>query len=227
MTRPGALARGTHPGAAAPAPPHPGAVPPLLAAFALVCLLDLGSLLAHWHPGHLLAKPLLMPLLAGHVYARGGPRLLVAALLCGWGGDVFLLSDADPAFLLGMGCFAAGHVCYLVLFGRGRTHLGLGAAYGVALIATVAALWGDLPGGLRIPVAGYSLLLTAMAYRSSRLGPLVGLGGALFLLSDTLIATGVADWPQPPRPDFWIMLTYLGAQALLAQAYRERPRTTP
>ncbi|MGW2865137.1 lysoplasmalogenase [Streptomyces sp. NPDC001205] len=196
-------------------------------AFGLSSALDLVVLLAGWHPGHLVAKPLLMPLLAGHVYARGGPRLLVAALLCGWGGDVFLLSGADAAFLLGMGCFAAGHVCYLVLFGRGRTHAGLGAAYGIALVGTVAALWPDLPGGLRGPVAGYSLLLTAMALRSSRLGPLVGLGGALFLLSDTLIATGVAHWPQPPRPDFWIMLTYLGAQALLAQAYRERPRTTP
>ncbi|MFF4184355.1 lysoplasmalogenase [Streptomyces sp. NPDC001691] len=203
------------------------AATPLLIAFGLASALDLVALLAGWHPGHLVAKPLLMPLLAGHVYARGGPRLLVAALLCGWGGDVFLLSGADAAFLLGMGCFAAGHVCYLVLFGRGRTHAGLGAAYGIALVGTVAALWPDLPGGLRGPVAGYSLLLTVMALRSSRLGPPVGLGGALFLLSDTLIATGVAHWPQPPRPDFWIMLTYLGAQALLAQAYRERPRTTP
>ncbi|MEU9099447.1 lysoplasmalogenase [Streptomyces sp. NPDC048361] len=204
---------------------HAAAATPLLVAFALAGALDLGLLLAGWHTGHLVTKPLLMPLLAGHVYARGGPRLLIAALLCGWGGDVFLLSGADAAFLLGMGCFAAGHVCYLVLFGRGRTHAGLGAAYVIALLVTIAGLWPDLPAGLRVPVAGYSLLLTAMAYRSSRLGPLVGVGGALFLLSDTLIATGVADWPQLPRPDFWIMLTYLGAQALLAQAYREESRT--
>ncbi|MFE4859687.1 lysoplasmalogenase [Streptomyces sp. NPDC056670] len=226
MTRPGADAVPLVPPTSA-GPRGAAAAGPLLAAFALAGALDLIALLAGWQPGHLIAKPLLMPLLAAHVYARGGPRLLVAALLCGWGGDVFLLSDADPAFLLGMGCFAAGHVCYLVLFGRGRTHPGLGAAYGIALVATVAALWPDLPAGLRIPVAGYSLLLTAMACRASRPGPLVGLGGALFLLSDTLIATGVADWPQPPRPDFWIMLTYLGAQALLAQAYRdESSRTT-
>ncbi|MFG3285861.1 lysoplasmalogenase [Streptomyces sp. NPDC048111] len=235
MTRPGADAapRRTAPGApppvrgGGPGPRHGAAVTPLLLAFAFACLVDLGSLLAGWHTGHLVAKPLLMPLLAAHVYARGGPGLLIAALLCGWGGDVFLLSGADPAFLLGMGCFAAGHVCYLVLFGRGRTHPGLGALYAVALVATVAALWPDLPPDLRIPVAGYSLLLTATAYRSSRLGPLVGAGGALFLLSDTLIATGVADWPQAPRPDFWIMLTYLAAQLLLAQAYRERPSPAP
>lgn len=210
----------------------------LLAAFALAAAFDLGSLLAGWHLGHVIAKPLLMPLLVAHVIARGGaPRLLVAALLFGWGGDLALLFDADPAFLIGMGSFAAGHVCYLVLFGRRRTHPALGAAYAVALLSTVTLLWGDLPAELRIPVAGYSLLLTAMAYRSSALGWRTGLGGALFLLSDTLIATGVAEWPQPPRPDFWIMATYLAAQYLLAaeavapvQAYgREAPQgsTTP
>ncbi|MEU3373090.1 lysoplasmalogenase [Streptomyces sp. NPDC006660] len=219
MTPPGANAVPLGPPACAKSR-RAAAAGPLLVAFALACALDLTALLAGWHTGHLIAKPLLMPLLAGHVYARGGRRLLIAALLCGWGGDVFLLSNADAAFLLGMGCFAAGHVCYLVLFGRGRTHPALAVAYAVALAATVAALWGDLPAGLRVPVAGYSLLLTAMACRSARLGPLVGVGGALFLLSDSLIATGVAHWPQLPDPDFWIMLTYAGAQTLLAQAYR-------
>ncbi|UQX00548.1 lysoplasmalogenase [Streptomyces sp. RerS4] len=188
----------------------------LLVAFVAAVALDLGSLLAGWHLGHVIAKPLLMPLLVAHVLSRGAPRLLVAALLFGWGGDVALLFDADPAFLIGMGSFAAGHVCYLVLFGRGRTGPALGAAYALALVTTVALLWGDLPAELRIPVAGYSLLLTAMAYRAGALGRAAGVGGALFLLSDTLIATGVAQWPQLPRPDFWIMATYLGAQYLLA-----------
>ncbi|MFG2878020.1 lysoplasmalogenase [Streptomyces sp. NPDC048337] len=186
-----------------------------LTGFALATAVDLGSLLAHWHLGHVLAKPLLMPLLVAYVITRGGPRLLVAALLFGWGGDLALLFDAEPAFLLGMGSFAAGHVCYLVLFGRRTTNPLLGGAYGLALIGTVALLWADLPADLRIPVAGYSLLLTAMAYRSSALGRTAGIGGALFLLSDTLIATGVAEWPQLPRPDFWIMVTYIAAQYLL------------
>lgn len=199
----------------------------LVGAFGAAAAVDLGSLLAGWHLGHVIAKPLLMPLLVGYVVctayathpaAAAGrpPRLLIAALLFGWGGDVALLSDADPAFLVGMGSFAAGHVCYLVLFGRRGTSPLLGGAYAVALIGTVALLWGDLPADLRIPVAGYSLLLTAMAFRSSALGWRAGLGGALFLLSDTLIATGVAEWPQLPRPDFWIMATYLVAQYLLA-----------
>ncbi|MER6389418.1 lysoplasmalogenase [Streptomyces sp. NPDC001523] len=193
-----------------------------LAGFAVAAAVDLGSLLADWHLGHVIAKPLLMPLLVAHVIALGAPRLLVAALLFGWGGDLALLFDADAAFLIGMGSFALGHVCYLVLFGRRATNPLLGGAYALALVATVALLWSDLPAELRVPVAGYSLLLTAMAYRSSALGVRAGIGGALFLLSDTLIATGVAEWPQLPRPDFWIMATYLAAQYLLATGVRPR-----
>ncbi|MFJ3923486.1 lysoplasmalogenase [Streptomyces sp. NPDC090022] len=189
----------------------------LLLAFGVAAAVDLVSLLAGWDPGHLVAKPLLMPLLVGYVLTRRAPRLLVAALLFGWGGDVALLFDAEAAFLVGMGSFALGHVCYLVLFGRRPADPRLAAGYAVALLGTIALLWGDLPADLRVPVAGYSLLLTAMAFRSSALGRAAGTGGALFLLSDTLIATGVAEWPQLPRPDFWIMSTYLAAQCLLAR----------
>ncbi|MFF9342252.1 lysoplasmalogenase [Streptomyces sp. NPDC014773] len=202
----------------------------LLGAFVLAAVADLGSLLAGADTGHLVAKPLLMPLLAAHAATRGAPKLLIAALLLGWGGDVFLLFDADWAFLVGMGSFALGHVCYLTLFGRRRTSPALGALYALALTGTVVALWSDLPADLRIPVAGYSLLLTAMAYRASSLGVLAGTGGALFLLSDTLIATGIADWPQLPAPDFWVMLTYIAAQYLLTtgalQAMYGERRTT-
>ncbi|OKJ51393.1 hypothetical protein AMK27_34150 [Streptomyces sp. CB02009] len=202
----------------------------LLAAFGLATAVDLVSLLAGAEPGHQIAKPLLMPLLAAYAVTRGAPRQLTAALLLGWGGDVFLLSDADGAFLVGMGCFAAGHVCYLVLFGRRHTSPALGALYAAALAGTVLLLWPDLPADLRVPVACYSLLLTAMAYRASSLGLLTGLGGALFLLSDTLIATGIAEWPRLPAHDFWVMLTYIAAQYLLTAGtlramYGER-RTT-
>ncbi|MGW5636509.1 lysoplasmalogenase [Streptomyces sp. NPDC003832] len=207
---------------------------PLLLAFALAAAVDLGSLAVGFDTGHTVAKPLLMPLLAGYAALSGAPRTLVAALLFGWGGDVALLSDAEPAFLLGMASFAAGHVCYLLLFRAPGTHRPfLLAGYAVALTTTVASLWPDLPADLRIPVAGYSLLLTAMAYRAgARCGAVAGIGGALFLLSDTLIAAGVAEWPEPPRPDLWIMLTYIAAQFLLvtgalrALAARPHPAAT-
>ncbi|WP_086724693.1 lysoplasmalogenase [Streptomyces sp. NRRL B-24085] len=203
----------------------------LLACLAAATLTDLVSLAVGLDAGHTVAKPLLMPLLAAWAGVSGAPRLLVAALLCGWGGDVLLLSDSDPAFLAGMASFAAGHVCYLVLFvrhGTPRTRALLPApAYALSLVTLVALLWPDLPADLRVPVAGYSTLLVAMAYTAARLGPATGIGGALFVLSDTLIATGVADWPQLPRPDFWIMLTYIAAQFLLAGGVRRALEARP
>ncbi|MFD7231481.1 lysoplasmalogenase [Streptomyces sp. NPDC059881] len=183
--------------------------------FAAALFLDLASLLAGWETGHHLAKPLLMPLLAAYAAVRGAPRPLIAALLLGWAGDVLLMAGTDGAFLFGMGAFAAGHCCYLALFGRRRTSPALGLGYGAVLAGAVALLWADLPAGLRVPLVAYSVLLTAMAYRSSALGRTAGAGGALFLLSDMLIATGIAEWPQLPAPDFWIMLTYGAAQYLL------------
>ncbi|ALU93114.1 hypothetical protein WQO_06970 [Streptomyces globisporus C-1027] len=194
---------------------------PVLLAFLLVAAADLAGLLAGAETVHLVAKPLLTPLLAGYAALRGAPRLLVAALLFGWGGDVFLLADNDLAFLVGMGSFAVGHVCYLTLFGRGEGRgrapapLVTGAGYAVVLVVFLVLIWPDLPADLRIPLTGYSLLLTAMAWRAGVFGPYAAAGGALFLLSDALIATGIAKWPQAPAPDFWVMLTYIAAQTLL------------
>lgn len=190
---------------------------PVFLAFLIAAAVDLAGLIAGAETLHLLAKPLLMPLLAGYAALRGGPRPLVAALLFGWGGDVFLLADDDLAFLLGMGSFAVGHICYLTLFGRGRARapLATGAGYALALVVFLVLIWPDLPVDLRTPLTGYSLLLTAVAWRAGVLGRYAAAGGALFLISDALIATGIADWPQAPAPDFWVMLTYIAAQALL------------
>ncbi|MEV3929512.1 MULTISPECIES: lysoplasmalogenase [unclassified Streptomyces] len=204
----------------------PRLVRPLLAAFLAVCAVHLAGLLAGVDAVHVATKPLLMLLLAGHAAARGGPRLLTAALLCGWAGDVLLMPDAEPAFLAGMGFFAVGHVCYLVLFGRAPLRPVTGLLYAVVLVAFVVLLWPGLPGGLRLPLTGYSLLLTAMAWRSGVLGRYAAAGGALFLLSDALIATGIAEWPQLPAHDFWIMLTYLAAQYLLTRGALGSPENS-
>lgn len=203
----------------------PAAVRPLLCAFVVLSVVHLGALLAGVTAVAQVTKPALMPVLAGYVLARGGPVLLAGALLCGCGGDTFLQIGGDTVFLVGMGSFAAGHVCYLLLFarhgtapagGRRAPTAGLAAGYGLLLAGTVALLWPDLPAELRIPVAGYSLLLTAMAFGALRAGLGAAAGGLFFLLSDTLIATGIAHWPQLPAPQFWIMLTYTAAQFALA-----------
>ncbi|MFF0071321.1 lysoplasmalogenase [Streptomyces sp. NPDC005494] len=195
----------------------PRLVRPLLVAFLAVSAVHLAGLLAGPDAVHVATKPLLMLLLAAYAVARGGPWTLIAALLCGWAGDVLLMPDAEPAFLAGMGFFAAGHVCYLLLFGRAPVRPVTGLVYAVVLVSFVVLLWPGLPGGLRVPLTAYSLLLTAMAWRAGVLGRGAAAGGALFLFSDALIATGIAEWPQLPAHDFWIMLTYIAAQYLLTR----------
>ncbi len=72
-------------------------------------------------------KPLLMPLLLAAfltaVSTTGGivPRIWILALALGLytAGDIFLLlpDDATPVpFLIGMGAFMAGHICYMTWF---------------------------------------------------------------------------------------------------------------
>ncbi|MFE6685261.1 lysoplasmalogenase family protein [Streptomyces sp. NPDC057743] len=233
-----------------PLAPRPRAAHVLLAVFAVLAVGHLVALVARaaapsgGGPAGVadavvhLTKPALMPLLAAHVLARGGPPLLAGALLFGCGGDTLLQLGGGTAFLVGMGSFALGHVCYLLLFarhggGRGRGVSRSGGAgactgtrrsrsataaglYAAALVVTTALLWPDLPAALRLPVAGYSLLLTTMAFGALRAGRRAAAGGLLFVLSDSLIAGGLAHWPHLPAPQFWIMLTYTAAQVALA-----------
>ncbi|MFJ2775772.1 lysoplasmalogenase [Kitasatospora sp. NPDC087315] len=199
----------------------------LLSGFAATSAAHLGAILTGTSVLQHATKPALMPLLAAHSLTAAGdrgagaPKLLVPALLLSAGGDVLLQLGNDTAFLAGMGSFAAAHVCYVTMFVRRgalsdrRRALVVAAAYATAWVTLVGRLWPDL-GELRVPVAGYSLLLASTAVTSAGLGWRTGLGGGLFLLSDTLIATQLAKWRELPGHQFWIMATYILAQYLLA-----------
>ncbi|MFE0462346.1 lysoplasmalogenase [Kitasatospora sp. NPDC058965] len=197
----------------------------LFTAFAATSAAHLGSLLTDATRVEQATKPALMPLLAAHAVSGEGPapRLLAPALLASTAGDVLLQFSTEPAFLAGMGAFAAAHICYIVMFARQgaltdrrRTVL-VGCAYAATWVVMLGLLWPGL-GKLQLPVAGYSLLLAGTAVTAAGLGLRAGLGGGLFLLSDTLIATRLANWRALPGHEFWIMSTYLAAQYLLATA---------
>jgi uncharacterized membrane protein YhhN len=207
----------------------------VLGLFCVLAAVHLAAVAQDYDLVRSLSKPLLMPLLALWARSQGAPRLLVAALLCGCGGDLLLDVGGTAAFLAGMACFAAGHVCYLRLFlhagsfgSPSRTAVRLRcAAYAAVWAALVVLLWPGLDPGMRVPVALYSVLLAAMAAGAYGLGPLTGTGGALFLVSDTLIATDLADWPQLPSPGTWVMTTYLAAQVLLTCGLLRTRRRAP
>ncbi|WP_214106438.1 lysoplasmalogenase [Acrocarpospora catenulata] len=160
------------------------------------------------------SKALLMPFLAGWVIARGGSRLLVAALFWSTLGDIGL--QVDGLFLPGMVCFGLAHLCYVTMFLRSDIvrDWAVAGVYALVWLVLIVLLWHRL-GELQVPIAGYSLLLTATAVTSLWRNATAGIGGGLFLLSDTLIAFRLAEI-EILYGDLLVMSTYILAQYLLA-----------
>jgi uncharacterized membrane protein YhhN len=69
----------------------------------------------------------------------------------------------------------------------------------------------------RIPVIAYSAALLAMSLTALDSGsPRTATGGALFLVSDGLLALEKFGGMHLPAGEGWVMATYTSAQALLA-----------
>lgn len=171
----------------------------------------------------------LMPLLALTLWlAADGVRATrlvrptLAALALSWLGDT--APDAvgdDLSFVTMLGFFLLAHVCYLVAFWplRGDGVLGrrpaLAIPYAAAFVALVVVC-APGTGALLVPTIVYGAALTAVALLST-FDRLAAIGGALFLLSDSLIALDAfVDGYALPAHGFWVMLTYVAAQALIA-----------
>jgi uncharacterized membrane protein YhhN len=185
------------------------------------------SVAAHkgFRPGERAVKPLLMPVLAAYTLAAGEGRrelrLPAAGMAFSGLGDTALLGS-ETWFIPGMGCFAAAHACYIAALARDGAARGVrprvAAGYAALWAALIAVLWRRL-GSLRVPVAAYSLLLFSMAVLASGRSREAAAGGALFVLSDTLIACGLAGVTAVPRQESAVMPTYVAAQFLLAAGW--------
>jgi uncharacterized membrane protein YhhN len=92
----------------------------------------------------------------------------------------------------------------------------------LAAFALVAA--GDRKEDMRLPAA-YSLLLVSMAVLASGRNRAAAAGGVLFVVSDALIACGLAGINAVPRQESAVMPTYVAAQFLLAAGFL-RPQAT-
>jgi len=167
-----------------------------------------------------LTKPALMPVL---MLTDGGRdrRTRRALALCG-AGDVALLGRGPRAFTLGLACFLGGHVAWFhALTGReGRRLLRrrptLALPYVLAWAGLNAYLW-TRTGHDRVPVLAYSTVLLAMTLTALDSGePAAMTGGALFLVSDSLLALERFGDLRLPAHDGWVMATYTAAQGLLS-----------
>ncbi len=183
-------------------------------------------LLATDNPFAAPTKLLLMPMLAipvlvvaRHLTPRITVFLLLAALLFSWLGDgAGAFFSAGPELPLMLLFFGIAHVAYILLFAR---HLStrripwwalVYAAWWVAMIAVL----GPHTGGLLVAVALYGLVLGSTAAFSASCHPLVAVGGAFFLASDTILAfrlflpDSLPSWSSPA-----VMLTYVIGQGLI------------
>ena len=152
------------------------------------------------------------------------------ALAASWAGDVALLSRSDAGLLGGVGSFAAAHVAYVTAIRRrypAPPDARVAAAAGTVLATAGTVLWRRLDTDerrrLRLPVLGYAALVVAMGATAVRAGlhhgdRALAAGGALFVLSDTLVAAGVFGGRRRPAREAAVMVTYASAQALLAGA---------
>lgn len=170
-------------------------------------------------------KPLLMPLLlAAFLFSLPSIRSELALLgslgiLFSWAGDVTLASPGDLGFLVGLGFFLLAHVAYIVLFLRKlrmRRLRPVALVYLAWWVALVVVLAPHL-GSLLIPVAVYGLVLGTMGAIGLSCNRWIAIGGALFVVSDTLLGLnrflpGFGLWQVGTA----IMLTYLAAQGLIA-----------
>ena len=197
-------------------PTHPAAL-----VFAAVAVVHLAAQLAGAGTVATVTQWLLMPLLAvAFRSATNGGRLVLLALGFSWLGDtVPALFSSDTRFLAMVGLFLCAQVTYIAAFlpaWRGSVLrrpalLGYLAAFGALLVACAPGA-----GGLLVPVICYGVCLTLMAVLATGVHPLTAVGGAVFFVSDGLIALDAfATWYAPPAPGFWVMLTYLAGQALI------------
>ncbi|MBV8667224.1 MAG: lysoplasmalogenase [Burkholderiaceae bacterium] len=186
---------------------------------------------------HYLCKPLATLLILALAWKTAAPislryrKLIAAALILCACGDSFLMLPAEAyayGFVSGLGSFLIAHLFFLRALSSDSTLFGKPLApcvYGLLSALNVAILWDAIPAALHGPVLAYVGCLTAMAAQAaSRALDLrnagsrrAALGGALFLLSDTLIAYDRFHQPLPAA-ELWILGTYYLSIYLLARS---------
>jgi uncharacterized membrane protein YhhN len=217
---------------------------PLLAAATAVCG-ALAILSAPWGLGqpwmNFVFKPLSTLLIIAYAWPRaaGGPltrRWVLLGLALSLCGDVALLWP-ERGFLPGLVSFLLAHLAYLRAFTRDGARLAARplpfVLYGLLAALILWQLWPGVPAGLRLPVLAYVACLASMAAQAAVValqsrgtprqpaGFWLGIGGALFLCSDALLATHRFAAPLP-LSGLWILLSYWLAQWCIASWLQAR-----
>ena len=178
-------------------------------------------------------KSCLMPLLV-LMYIFGAENifwLIIAALLLGCAGDIFLLRIKDLRFFrLGLVSFLLGHVCYiaaLVIFARpfNLTVLAVSLVVAIALEYFMVKFVNPVKE-MKIPVIVYGAIIMGMVIftlqvflkHGSPSGSFILAGGLCFLVSDSALARFTFG-TKPKYGDFIVMITYIAAQFFITLGF--------
>jgi uncharacterized membrane protein YhhN len=186
---------------------------------------------------HVIAKPLLMPILLAGFYldtktsGRTG-NLILAALFFSWVGDVALLIDSryGSFFIYGLIAFLVAHICYIAYFNRVRKLNGSNGFKPFASLLILAYMTVfylmiyPFLGPMKIPVLIYAVVITLMllasihafSLRAQSFGVISVAGTLIFAVSDSTLAINRFVLPFEHAPLF-IMLTYGIAQFLIVE----------
>lgn len=171
-------------------------------------------------------------LLSGALNSTYG-RILLAALVLSWFGDMLLLGSDPALFIAGLFCFLAAHLAYVAAF----SHRGLSdrwmfpALLPVAVASLLALVWlgPALPDGMVLPVRAYTLVISIMVVTAwgarGAGGPwLLPAGATLFYVSDLSVAAMQFADPGWPTYVLGLPFYYTGQLLLAASARYARPR---
>lgn len=197
-----------------------------LGCFGLVAGVDLVAEFAGWPQIALACRMLLMPLLAVVCWTAAAHRnrlviLVVIALGFSW------LGDLSSGVLIKIGFFLVAQIVYIVAFRPSwRRSLIARPPLLVAYVIALAALIGVVAvaaGSLAGPVAVYGASLAVMAVLATGVNRLAGIGGALFLISDIILAVELFVAPGAiPYAVVANMALYLPAQLMITLGVLQR-----
>lgn len=192
----------------------------LLLGFFLFAVIDWVAVGNDWKAGEYVAKPATLVFLL--LYAAAQPEVswaLLAALAFSLLGDVYLMLPAE-LFVAGLSAFLVGHIAYLFAFDAGLTarFAWLVVIVIVSLPLAYKILGAAKPESMRLPVAAYMLVISAMVASAVASGSVMAIVGAvLFYGSDAMIA-----WNRFVAPfagaRLAIIVTYHLGQFALVQA---------
>lgn len=198
--------------------------------------------LRHEHTLVYVCKPLMMILLSSWFFfnsRRVGDRftlLIQLGLFFSLLGDVALMVEHldEFYFLIGLGSFLLAQLCYTLAFAHNIADAGAGHGLLISsALAMVVIVYGAIFGSMLlesvdenvlVPVSVYAVAISLMGVAAAmRFGRtflpsfiMVFLGAALFIASDSILAT--SRFVRPVEHATWsVLITYAAAQYLIAR----------